>query len=61
MTSEQQQEIREYWDEDAATYDASASHSPRSIAELAAWSAALARLLPPSPRGCSTSAPAPGS
>lgn len=44
-------EIREFWDADAATYDGSASHHPRSALELAAWSAALERLLPAAPAG----------
>jgi SAM-dependent methyltransferase len=42
-------EIRRYWDTDAATYDLSPSHHPTTALELAAWSAALARLLPPPP------------
>lgn len=42
-------EIRAYWDEDAATYDRSAQHRPRSAAVLAAWTAALDRVLPPAP------------
>jgi SAM-dependent methyltransferase len=43
------EEIREYWDADAATYDDSPSHRPTSAGETAAWIAALSRLLPPSP------------
>lgn len=42
-------EIRRYWDADAATYDHTSSHRPTSPAEMAAWSTALARLLPPPP------------
>jgi SAM-dependent methyltransferase len=42
-------EIRMWWDEDAATYDNSAGHHPRSAAVRAAWTAALARLLPAAP------------
>ena len=42
-------EIRDWWDEDAATYDNAPGHRPRTAAEWAAWSAALARLLPPRP------------
>lgn len=42
-------EIRRYWDEDAATYDNVPGHRPTNSAELAAWSTALARLLPPPP------------
>jgi SAM-dependent methyltransferase len=44
-----QDEIRAWWDEDAATYDNSATHRPRRPAERAAWTAALARLLPATP------------
>jgi len=44
-----QDEIRQWWDEDAATYDNSATHRPRRPAERAAWTAALARLLPAPP------------
>lgn len=44
-----QDEIRRYWDADAATYDDSAQHHPQSPAVQAAWTAALARLLPPAP------------
>jgi SAM-dependent methyltransferase len=44
-----QDEIRQWWDEDAATYDDSATHRPRRPAERAAWTAALARLLPAPP------------
>jgi SAM-dependent methyltransferase len=43
------EEIRTYWDADAPTYDNSRGHSARSPAVLAAWTAALARLLPPTP------------
>jgi SAM-dependent methyltransferase len=41
--------IREFWNDDAATYDNSEGHRPRSPAVLAAWSAALFDLLPPVP------------
>lgn len=41
--------IRSYWDEDANTYDLASGHRPRSPAERAAWSAALARMLPAAP------------
>ncbi|HEX3842431.1 MAG TPA: class I SAM-dependent methyltransferase [Acidimicrobiales bacterium] len=44
-----QDEIRAWWEEDAATYDNSATHRPRRPAERAAWTAALARLLPATP------------
>jgi SAM-dependent methyltransferase len=39
-------EIRDFWDADAATYDNSPSHHPKSPAVMAAWTAALERLLP---------------
>jgi SAM-dependent methyltransferase len=42
-------EIRRYWDDDAATYDESIQHRPRSPLVQAAWTAALDRLLPPAP------------
>lgn len=42
-------EIREFWNEDAAVYDASPSHYPRRPQEQAAWAAALRRLLPEPP------------
>lgn len=42
-------EIRAFWDEDAAVYDASPSHYPRRPQEQAAWAAALRRLLPEPP------------
>ncbi|HEX3460843.1 MAG TPA: class I SAM-dependent methyltransferase [Acidimicrobiales bacterium] len=44
-----QDQIRAWWDEDAATYDNSATHRPRRPAERAAWTAAIARLLPAAP------------
>lgn len=43
------QEIREFWDEDAATYDRSPAHYPSRPQEQAAWSATLRRLLPAPP------------
>lgn len=42
-------EIRRYWDEDAATYDHARDHRASNGAERAAWNAALARALPPAP------------
>ncbi len=42
-------DIRQYWDDDAATYDNSPGHHPTSAAVQAAWTAALAKLLPPAP------------
>jgi SAM-dependent methyltransferase len=44
-----EEEIRRFWDADAPTYDDSSSHRPRDPAVLAAWTAALAHLLPPVP------------
>jgi ubiquinone/menaquinone biosynthesis C-methylase UbiE len=41
--------VRTYWDIDAATYDRSPGHHPRTALELATWAAALRRLLPPPP------------
>ncbi|MGH9104811.1 MAG: class I SAM-dependent methyltransferase [Acidimicrobiales bacterium] len=43
------EQVRSFWDLDAATYDRSPSHNPRTALELAAWRAALRRLLPPPP------------
>jgi SAM-dependent methyltransferase len=42
-------QVRSYWDLDAATYDRSPGHNPTSALELAAWAAALRRFLPPPP------------
>lgn len=42
-------QIRAYWDVDAATYDRATGHRPTSLAEQAAWATALARLLPSAP------------
>ena len=42
-------QVRTYWDLDAATYDHSAGHNPTTALELAVWAAALRRLLPPPP------------
>ncbi|MHB1536288.1 MAG: class I SAM-dependent methyltransferase, partial [Acidimicrobiales bacterium] len=42
-------EIRSYWDADAATYDDATNHRPTSPAERAAWAGALSRLLPSAP------------
>jgi SAM-dependent methyltransferase len=42
-------DIRKYWNEDAATYDRASQHRPRSPLVIAAWTAALERLLPPPP------------
>lgn len=43
------EQIRDWWDEDAATYDASPGHALSDAVERAAWRAALERALPPSP------------
>lgn len=43
------EEIRQFWDEDAAVYDHSPEHHPRRPHERAAWSATLRRLLPDPP------------
>jgi len=42
-------DIRQYWDDDAATYDLSPRHQPTSPVVQAAWTGALERLLPPAP------------
>ncbi len=42
-------EIRRFWNDDAAVYDSSPSHSPQRPQEQAAWAAALRRLLPDPP------------
>ena len=42
-------DIREFWDVDAATYDNSPSHYPQRPQEQAAWAATLRRLLPAPP------------
>ena len=42
-------EIRQFWDEDAAVYDDSPEHHPRRPHERAAWGATLRRLLPDPP------------
>lgn len=39
--------LRRYWDQDASTYDQWREHGAWSSGERAAWTAALARLLPP--------------
>lgn len=41
--------VRRFWDADAATYDHSPDHGAATPTERAAWSAAVARLLPPPP------------
>jgi len=43
------EDIREYWDADARTYDDSQQHRPRSPMVRAAWTAALEAALPPAP------------
>jgi len=42
-------DIRRFWDDDAPTYDDAPGHKPRSPAVLAAWTAAVAHLLPAAP------------
>jgi ubiquinone/menaquinone biosynthesis C-methylase UbiE len=42
-------EIRRFWDDDAATYDNAPGHRPTSAAVQAAWTAALEALLPGAP------------
>jgi SAM-dependent methyltransferase len=42
-------EIRRFWDDDAATYDNAPGHRPTSPGVQAAWTAALEALLPPAP------------
>ncbi|HTT90962.1 MAG TPA: methyltransferase domain-containing protein [Acidimicrobiales bacterium] len=42
-------QVQSFWDLDAPTYDRSAGHNPTSALELAVWSGALRRLLPPPP------------
>lgn|SRR5487761_509982 len=42
-------EIRRYWDDDAATYDDAPQHRPRSPMVQAAWTAALESALPRAP------------
>ncbi len=42
-------DIRRFWDDDAATYDNAPGHHPTSPAVRAAWTAALDSLLPPAP------------
>lgn len=41
--------VRGWWDADATSYDRSAGHAMSDPVEAAAWSAALAALLPPAP------------
>ncbi|HXW32569.1 MAG TPA: class I SAM-dependent methyltransferase [Acidimicrobiales bacterium] len=43
------QQIRRFWDDDAATYDRSPGHRPTDPDVLRAWGSALAALLPPPP------------
>jgi SAM-dependent methyltransferase len=41
--------VRDYWNEDAATYDHDPGHHPISALENAAWGGTLESLLPPAP------------
>ena len=43
------EQVHTYWDIDAATYDHTPGHHPRTAVELAAWAGALRRLLPAPP------------
>ncbi len=43
------EELRKFWDADAAVYDRAPEHDPTSASVRATWRAALARLLPPAP------------
>ena len=45
----QAEEIRDYWDADSVVYERRAPPSPTGAAEQAAWTAAIADLLPPAP------------
>jgi SAM-dependent methyltransferase len=42
-------DLRDYWNEDAATYNLSPEHFPHMKVQQAAWNAALTRYLPPPP------------
>ena len=42
-------DIRRWWDDDAAVYDDAPNHNPRFGPERAAWTAAVEQLLPPVP------------
>jgi len=42
-------ELKRWWDSDAATYDRAATHGMRSPTERVAWTAALLRALPAAP------------
>lgn len=41
--------VRELWDRKSWSYDRSSTHNPSAAIEVAAWNAALHRLLPPPP------------
>jgi SAM-dependent methyltransferase len=43
------EEVRRFWDEDAAVYDRVPNHHPTDPAQLAAWTEAVASLLPAAP------------
>jgi len=47
--SELHEHVRDWWDADAGSYDASAGHAMSDPVEAAAWAAALTALLPPAP------------
>jgi SAM-dependent methyltransferase len=43
------EDVRSFWDADAETYDESPDHYPQRPQVVAAWAAALRRMLPPAP------------
>src|SRR5580698_6471594 len=43
------EDIRQYWDDDSATYDQAAHHRPTDPMVQAAWTAAMEDALPPAP------------
>jgi SAM-dependent methyltransferase len=43
------EQIRDFWDADAATYDLDPGHHPQGVLQRAAWRDALEDLLPPAP------------
>ena len=49
MDRERVEQVRRFWDADAATYDRDPGHYPVSPLERAAWRATLEKLLPAAP------------
>ena len=49
MDMERVEQVRHFWDADAATYDRDPGHYPVSPLERAAWRATLEKLLPAAP------------